>query len=199
MEKTIEIPEGYETRIDGNKVILEKNESEDEKIRKALIEVFKKKLERGYEWVEYGIPNRSVLNWLEKQKEHPAEWSEEDETCLEDALWCVMKTRHFVAKDACDLDACRSAERWLNFLPKRFNLQPKQEWSDVEKMHLANAILAAEKEWGIDSYTVKFLESLRPSWKPSEEQMEALRVAAYEPYKNWNKLLQELYIDLKKL
>jgi hypothetical protein len=44
-------------------------ESEDEKIRKALIEVFKKKLERGYEWVEYGIPNRSVLDWLEKQKE----------------------------------------------------------------------------------------------------------------------------------
>lgn len=121
MEKTIENPEGYETRIEGNKVILEKNESEDEKIRKALIEVFKKKLERGYEWVEYGIPNRSVLNWLEKQKEHPA------------------------------------------------------EWSDVEKMHLANAILAAEKEWGVDSYTVKFLESLRPSWKPSEAQMKTLK------------------------
>ena len=44
-------------------------ESEDERIRKALIEVFKEKLERGFEWVEYGIPNRSVLSWLEKQKE----------------------------------------------------------------------------------------------------------------------------------
>lgn len=60
----------------------------------------------------------------------PAEWSEEDETCLENALWCVVKARHFVAKDACDLDACQSAERWL--------------------------------------------KSLRPSWKPSDEQMEAL-------------------------
>lgn len=44
-------------------------ESEEERIRKALIEVFKKKLEKGFEWVEYGIPNRSVLDWLEKQKE----------------------------------------------------------------------------------------------------------------------------------
>ena len=58
-------------------------ESEDERIRKALIEVFKEKLERGFEWVEYGIPNRSVLSWLEKQKECVADNSktstEEDE------------------------------------------------------------------------------------------------------------------------
>lgn len=50
-------------------LIPELAESEDERIRKALIEVFKEKLERGFEWVEYGIPNRSVLDWLEEQKE----------------------------------------------------------------------------------------------------------------------------------
>ena len=50
-------------------------DSEDERIRKSLIEVFKKKLEKGFEWVEYGIPNRSVLDWLEKQKEQkPAQY-----------------------------------------------------------------------------------------------------------------------------
>lgn len=49
-------------------------ESKDEKIRKALIEVFKKKLERGFEWVEYGIPNRSVLDWLEKQNHDGKKW-----------------------------------------------------------------------------------------------------------------------------
>jgi hypothetical protein len=58
-----------------------------------------------------------------------AEWSEEDETCLEYALWCVMKTRHFVAKDACDLDACRCAERWLKSLCP----QPKPELSKEDK------------------------------------------------------------------
>lgn len=42
MEKTIEIPEGYEARIEGNKVILEPKESKDEIIRKALIELVRK-------------------------------------------------------------------------------------------------------------------------------------------------------------
>lgn len=48
--------------------------------------------------------------------------------------------------------------------------QKTAEWSEEDKMHLNNAILAAEKEWGAESCTAKFLKSLRPSWKPSEEQ-----------------------------
>jgi len=43
-------------------------ETEDEKIRKALVDMFEKKVEKGYEWVEYGIPNNSVLSWLKKTK-----------------------------------------------------------------------------------------------------------------------------------
>ena len=38
MNKEIEIPEGYEARIEGNKVILEPKESEDEGIRKFIID-----------------------------------------------------------------------------------------------------------------------------------------------------------------
>lgn len=38
MAKEIEIPEGYEARIEGNKVIFVPKESEDEKIRKELLE-----------------------------------------------------------------------------------------------------------------------------------------------------------------
>lgn len=60
-------------------------------------------------------------------KQKPVEWSEEDETCLEYALWCVTKTRHFVAKDACDLDACRCAERWLK------SLRPQPHWKPSEE------------------------------------------------------------------
>lgn len=37
MVKEIEIPEGYEARIEGNKIILEPKENEDERIRKTLI------------------------------------------------------------------------------------------------------------------------------------------------------------------
>lgn len=134
-----------------DEVFPELKESEDERIRKALIEVFKKKLERGYEWVEYGIPNRSVLDWLEKQiEQQPAEWSEEDERIMNNCIGYIKAS----CLDANDLYEC-----------------------------------------------IDWLKSLRPQshWKPSEEQMEALRAAAYEPYKNRHKLLQELYIDLKKL
>ena len=42
MNKEIEIPEGHEARIEGNKVILERKESEDERIRKALVKTFEK-------------------------------------------------------------------------------------------------------------------------------------------------------------
>ena len=69
MNKEIEIPEGHEARIEDNKVIIEPKENNDEKIRKALIDFFKKKVEKGFEWVEYGIPNNAVLAYLEKQKE----------------------------------------------------------------------------------------------------------------------------------
>ena len=39
--------------------------------------------------------------------------------------------------------------------------QQSAEWNEEEKMHLANAILAAEKEWGAESCTAKFLKSLQ--------------------------------------
>ena len=83
------------------------------------------------------------------------------------------------------------------------------EWSDVEKMHLANAILAAEKEWGVDSYTVKFLESLRPQphWKPSKEQMKEysywyknfIESGLASPSSKAVNVLGELLEQLKKL
>ena len=41
MEKTIEIPECYKARIEGNKIILKPKESEDERIRKFLAELVK--------------------------------------------------------------------------------------------------------------------------------------------------------------
>ena len=142
-------------------------ESEDERIRKVLIHIVKSACSKyGIKYIGDKITEEMLLAYLEKQKEQKpadgkellyvsnksynigyrdgkreaeqktAEWSEEDETCLECALWCVMKTRHFVAKDTCDLDACRCAERWL--------------------------------------------KSLRPThWKPTEEQMKALKKVAY--------------------
>lgn len=65
MTKEIEIPEGYKARIEGNKVIIEKKESEDEKIRKEIIDFLidgiwdkttideVKTSQRYAKWVEY--------------------------------------------------------------------------------------------------------------------------------------------------
>lgn len=54
-------------------LVPELKESGDERIRKALVKTFEKKLEIGFEWTEFGIPNRSVLDWLERQKEQKPE------------------------------------------------------------------------------------------------------------------------------
>ena len=62
MEKTIEIPEGYEARIEGNKVILEPN---DENIRSFLYEFIKI-----CGWSEKQFPPREkCLAYLERQKD----------------------------------------------------------------------------------------------------------------------------------
>ena len=73
-----EIPEGYEARIEGNKVIIELAESEDERIRKEIIKTIS--------WIvpdcQYAIvlPREQKdkwLSWLEMQKEwKPIKWTD---------------------------------------------------------------------------------------------------------------------------
>ena len=84
-------------------------------------------------------------------------------------------------------------------------LKPKQEWSEADKLHINNAILVAKKEWGVNSYTARFLEALRDNykkcnsrWKPSEEQMWALDVALEKFYHPSDRsALESLRTDLK--
>lgn len=66
MNKEIEIPEGYEVRIEGNKVILEQKESEDEKTRKDLLNFLQSP------FINENITDWKVapwIAWIEKQKE----------------------------------------------------------------------------------------------------------------------------------
>ena len=71
MEKTIEIPEGYEARIESNKVILKRKESEDERIRKELV-FYLGDMPEDTE-LRNGVTNRDVLSYLERQKEQQPE------------------------------------------------------------------------------------------------------------------------------
>lgn len=160
MNKEIEIPEGYEARIEGNKVILEPKESDDERIRKDLI-TFICQFAPEHLKVQY-------VAYLERQKEQKP--------------------------------ASGNSEKPNNHA----------EWNETDKLHLNNAILVAKKEWGVNSYTARFLESLRDNykkcnshWKPSEEQMKALEnVIKCELSAGLHaraEILQTLQNDLKEL
>ena len=201
MEKTIEIPEGHEARIEGNKVILEPKESEDERIRKALIG----HLKAGVDFVSNGVTKAECIAWLEKKKEQkpescdcsrdeesytngihhvlmnpeayglikqkPAEWSEEDERTLESFLGWLQGSM-----------GEKTYSSWLKSLPERFSLKPKQEWSEEdETMFKWISVRIQEHHMSLE-YTkqvrnaLAWLKSLRPQphWKPSEEQISAL-------------------------
>ena len=181
MNKELEIPEGYEARIEGNKVILERKESEDERIRKALVKTFEKKLEIGFEWTEFGIPNRSVLDWLEKQKEqkeiklvnilkhYPKEtelysplygklWlAEVDET--NEIITCY---KHPLEKD--DVRATLEQEDTVSFFSNGTTGLPDFEVSKDCMLFLYN--------------NEKHKEQKPVEWTPTKEQMVALNWAA---------------------
>ena len=126
------------------------------------------------EWAELQSEFRNINEAFEDGKKEvvgnpekyglckPAEWGEEDEVYLQDALWCVNQAAK-VAREENDMGACWSAERWLK------SLRPvKQKWSKEDEMYLSQAIETLEHE----NYSILAdkLKSLRPSWKPTEDE-----------------------------
>ena len=118
-----EIPEGYEARIDGNKVVIEKKENDDERIRKELIGHLKECRNNTRSEVMIG----AYANWiayLEKQKEQPKELLEPDskvEKVIEDILHQYAKAYQWI--DGYDIDTL------IVNLRRAFNQkeQPKKE------------------------------------------------------------------------
>ena len=141
--------------------------------------------------------------WLKEIKfkyyVHPVkqEWSEEDEVMLKEIIAFFkdgsVKLQH-------DLDL------YAGFLEKRLKSlrpQPKEELILLDENIITAAVAFVDLNpyncWcGIDKHTViKALRSLKPSWKPSEEQMRALQNAV--ALAAGNKVLAGLYEHLKKL
>lgn len=82
-----------------------------------------------------------------------------------------------------------------------------KEWSEEDEVYLQDALWCVkqaakvakdENDMGACWSAENWLKSLRPSWKPSEEQMNALQVAAMVSKTDFNKLTS-LLVDLKKL
>ena len=174
-------------------------ESEDERIRKELIEAFK-----AYDITSSwnGFPVKSILVWLEKQKEQkPVDYEHE--------MWKNCEANF------------EGGKKEVIEHPEKYGLQKPAEWSEEdERKRLAcietiNEVIDYERERWEDynpgkpyrpimkyDEQVDWLKSLRPSWKPSEHQMNILK--AVKEYVGrgsgyWGEGLGSLIEDLEKL
>ena len=133
-------------------------------------------------------------------------WSEEDERMLDNAISSInhesviegLKSRGISYSIDSSTHLMENLIDWLNSLKDR--VQPKQEWSYEDRIHLGNCIAliqrASERE-------ANWLKSLRPqnTWKPSDEQMVVLNdIIINGRQSNANKrILKSLQEQLKKL
>ena len=133
-----------------------------------------------------------ILKKLEKEKHQPAEWSEEDDDYLSAVKRAVYD--YFCEGYAEELYG------WLKALPERFNLSPKQEWSEEDEK-IWKDIFDLCNRFGYDD-ACRLLKSIsRKSWKPSEAQMQwlesAVKLSTDKPYIHG--IIISLYEQLKRL
>lgn len=169
------------------------------------------------------VSTKAILSWLEKQKEQkPAAWSEEDEKMVR--FYEDDYNNNIGNMPMCDVIETRiKFKDWLLNRLKALRPQPKPKWSEEDEAMIKSIL------WVLESYVSKaecelspsltatyptyykeidWLKSLRPDsykncnsrWKPSEEQMKALKkvtgnaVDADEYYP----ALATLYYELKE-
>ena len=188
----------------------ELKESEDDRIRKAIIGY----IDHGQ---HYGVSNKDMIAWLEKQGvqkpqrmisaeakeamyDKPA-WSEEDECYMGECIGAIA------TKDGWSFEEKRKTKHWLKSIKDR--VQPKQEWSEDDKLVVEDIEEAVIKYWHGQSQEdlLDWLKSLKGrvqpqnKWKPSDEQMTALKHAFNDCSIAFAdmKILATLYEQLKAL
>lgn len=131
------------------------------------------------------------------------EWSEEDKRRLLDAIYFLESAKSHYA----DTGEIEKTIAWL----KSLKPQPKAKLTLLDENIIDAAVAFVGKNdhfncWrGIDKHTViNALRSLKSHWKPSEEQMKALKNARYMmsqsgDYYDTVQILDSLINDLKKL
>ena len=144
------------------------------------------------------------------------EWSEEDRDNLERVDNYLWMLDDYVGDDCAmpqgKTDKIRGniqgiLSSWLKSLPDRFNLQPKQEWSEEDKRNIDRAVFYVRYYQRTNGNTdgskecIDWLKSLRPIWKPSEEQMHYLKKVydSYDFCDGERSALESLYEQLEKL
>lgn len=245
------IPEGYTASIENGKIVVKKEESKDEKIRKEIIVYLSTVDDKEL------IPYESWIAWLEKQKGTDEEIifrptaGTDIRIATEQALKKIDIGKKVVlafngayipvnGKTVGEIDS--EYDKWLEkqirYKSPDEVLKIRQEiyqsgyddgykhgcedtkkqgefkpvWSEEDENRLKNLYDVIDKcDWNTASKEgfKKFLKSLKPQnkWKPSDEQMEALKDAidysALHGSPHWNDFifneLVSLRRDLKKL
>lgn len=151
----------------------------------------------------------------------PTEWGDEDSDNLERVDNYLWMLDDYVGDDCAmpqgKTDKIRGniqgiLSPWLKNLPKRFRPQPKQEWSEEETKDLVHILKVLDDCYAYGKHDLSktdhdnltsMIKSLRPSWKPSEEQIKYLLMLAdyfeSEGGTSNAKTLREFSEDLRKL
>ena len=173
-------------------LIPELKETEDERLRKCLKRLINGLTEEHF--LRCGASVNEIHAWLEKQCEQkPTEWSGEDKNMIENIFETIDAYYYLFPNYEEKLS-------WLKSLKER--VQPKQVWSEEDEQMINDIIEAIDKQYAVSDYQemVTWLKSIkyRYSWKPSDEQMEALDdVISARDFKYV--ILFELWKNLKKL
>lgn len=217
------IPEGYTASIENGKIVVKKEESEDEKIREKLMDLVNAGARDGD--VLYSLDSNQPFIYKERKQNEQATaycglniygkffvWGTKD---------CVITLSKYVpaTKEQRDLLFQKMKEagyEWdaekkeLNLLitnggdffeSENCEQKPTWTWSEKDEETLSRIRVIVRNYNSSRAEDILWLKSLKdrvqPQWKPSDEQM-AYLVAAIEE-SDENCILQSLYNDLKKL
>lgn len=218
------VADGQVSQEVAEKYFPELKESEDEKIRKAIVKMISD-IDGGSPFEKYGIIKKEALAWLEKQGEKGTNgnereipiseqnltgkveqkpWSEEDE---ENLKWFekFFRAESVIAEGR---DIPQDRYLWLKNLKGR--VQPKKEWSDEDEQYLLvckNALAKYQTTDKWDAHIISHwledkLKSIRPlnRWRPSDGELECLGYAIEKAKKDWSPLINNrIYLTLKAL
>lgn len=131
-----------------------------------------KDLNKVEEYILSLVPNRPLdavktdaknIRFLVREEQKPAEWRITDEDMFRSAVWHIKNS---ISNGKPDTITKSDILDWFITLKER--VQPRQEWSEEDKMHLDAAIHLASNTGHIE--TANWLESLkdRYTWKPSD-------------------------------
>lgn len=203
----------------------ELRESEDERVRAVILKLVLGMRDEIFTTADKLVTKPKVLSWLEKHKES----SHISESCKENAEYFTSQCgdnrfelidkakRDIIAKTNIEsspdemkvLDSFLFRAWQMGWLGKYDVILPEQKpaWSEEdEKMldEVLDRVTYAFYEQGLDGeieddLVFLWLHKLRPSWKPSEEQMEALMLAIEgkcPPTSYMSRRLEDLYDGL---